>query len=188
MPSQTKQAIIDAFLQLAGQRTLEKITVRDVVDACGINRNTFYYHFHDIYAVIEGLCAQAVETLPQGGTIEELMTVFVKGAFSFSDRYEKASRQLALSLGRDGIERCFAATDLDKRIVEALRSSQGEANDLHYDHVATLFVRHAVIGLLVDVVHSKKKPDKERLICEIGRLCALFGAQQGEIQTKEELV
>ena len=41
MPAFTRNAIIDAFLQLLDERPLSKITVKDIVDACGINRNTF---------------------------------------------------------------------------------------------------------------------------------------------------
>ena len=53
MPSFTKQAIVEAFLKLAARRQLARITVKDVVDACRINRNTFYYYFKDIYNVAE---------------------------------------------------------------------------------------------------------------------------------------
>ena len=34
---------------------LDKITVKDIVDDCDISRNTFYYNYQDIYAVIEEL-------------------------------------------------------------------------------------------------------------------------------------
>ena len=53
MASSTKQAIIASFLKLCAQKSPDKITVRDIVDDCDINRNTFYYYFQDIYAVLE---------------------------------------------------------------------------------------------------------------------------------------
>lgn len=49
----TKKAIIEAFLTLVAKKPLSKITVKDIVDECGINRNTFYYHFQDIYALVD---------------------------------------------------------------------------------------------------------------------------------------
>ena len=49
----TKRAIQSAFLELLDQRSLSRITVRDITDICGINRNTFYYHYQDIPALIE---------------------------------------------------------------------------------------------------------------------------------------
>ena len=48
----TKKAIIEAFIELLGERPLDKITVKDIVTRCGVNRNTFYYYYQDIYALV----------------------------------------------------------------------------------------------------------------------------------------
>ena len=42
MASFTRKAIMEAFLGLLEERPLSKITVKDIVEACGINRNPFY--------------------------------------------------------------------------------------------------------------------------------------------------
>ena len=42
--SLTKRAIRASFLKLLNERPLNKITVKDIVEDCGINRNSFYYH------------------------------------------------------------------------------------------------------------------------------------------------
>jgi AcrR family transcriptional regulator len=49
----TRASIIAAFSQLLEERPLNKITVKDIVDRCDINRNTFYYHFQDIPALLQ---------------------------------------------------------------------------------------------------------------------------------------
>ena len=49
----TKQAIRASFIKLLNERPLDKITVKDVVVDCGVNRNTFYYHYQDIFALLE---------------------------------------------------------------------------------------------------------------------------------------
>lgn len=51
--NRTKHAIIDAFWQLLEEKPYSKITVKDIVDRCQINRNTFYYHYHDIPELLE---------------------------------------------------------------------------------------------------------------------------------------
>lgn len=51
--NRTKDIIIDAFWQLLAEKPYNKITVKDIVDRCQINRNTFYYHFHDIPELLE---------------------------------------------------------------------------------------------------------------------------------------
>lgn len=48
MANFTKRAIRDSFVKLLNERPLSQITVKDIVDDCGVNRNTFYYHFRDI--------------------------------------------------------------------------------------------------------------------------------------------
>lgn len=45
---QTKKIIKDAFWELLEEKTYNKITVRDIVNRCCVNRNTFYYYFQDI--------------------------------------------------------------------------------------------------------------------------------------------
>ncbi|MDR3305968.1 MAG: TetR/AcrR family transcriptional regulator C-terminal domain-containing protein, partial [Clostridiales Family XIII bacterium] len=49
----TKQALAASLKKLLTQKTLGKITVIDVANDCGVNRQTFYYHFHDIYDLVE---------------------------------------------------------------------------------------------------------------------------------------
>ena len=48
----TKQALATAFKELLEKRHINKITVRDIVEICGVNRQTFYYHFKDIYDLL----------------------------------------------------------------------------------------------------------------------------------------
>ena len=45
---QTKKIIKDAFWELLEEKPYNKITVRDIVNRCCVNRNTFYYYFQDI--------------------------------------------------------------------------------------------------------------------------------------------
>lgn len=45
----TQRAIMESFMRLVKRKPLDKITVKDIVEDCEITRNTFYYHFQDIY-------------------------------------------------------------------------------------------------------------------------------------------
>lgn len=51
--NRTKQAIVRAFWELLEEKPLSKITVKDIVERCQVNRNTFYYHFQDIPLLLE---------------------------------------------------------------------------------------------------------------------------------------
>ncbi len=49
----TKEIIIKTLFELLNEKPLAKITVKDIVESCGVNRNTFYYHFRDISDAVE---------------------------------------------------------------------------------------------------------------------------------------
>lgn len=51
--SATRRALKEAFLTLLEARPLRDITVRDIVQLCGVNRNSFYYHYKDIPSLLE---------------------------------------------------------------------------------------------------------------------------------------
>ena len=61
MPNFTKKAIQETFITLLDERPLNKITVKDIVETCGINRNSFYYHFEDLPALVEEMVAEQVQ-------------------------------------------------------------------------------------------------------------------------------
>ena len=73
----TKRAIQTAFLEILSKKTLGKITVKDITDRCGINRNTFYYHYQDIPALLEEICQNQVEEIindyPTLNSLEECL-------------------------------------------------------------------------------------------------------------------
>ena len=59
----TKQALADSFRKLLAKRGMDKITVKEIVEDCGVNRQTFYYYFHDIYDLLEWILKDAAENL-----------------------------------------------------------------------------------------------------------------------------
>ena len=63
MPRDTKTEIKKAFLNLLGTTLFDNITVKDIADECGINRNTFYYNFEDIYALTEEILQEETEKI-----------------------------------------------------------------------------------------------------------------------------
>lgn len=63
--NRTKIAIIDSFWQLLDEKPYSKITVKDIVERCQVNRNTFYYHFHDIPELLEFTVKQDADDIIQ---------------------------------------------------------------------------------------------------------------------------
>ena len=58
MAGSTKYALEDALKKLLLQKPIDKITINDLTEECGISRMTFYYHFRDIYDLVEWVCAE----------------------------------------------------------------------------------------------------------------------------------
>lgn len=53
MNNQTKDAMSSALVSLLKKNPISKITVFDITNKCHVNRQTFYYHFNDIYELLE---------------------------------------------------------------------------------------------------------------------------------------
>lgn len=127
MPSAdiTKRAIADALKRLMTQKGLAKISVGDIVAACGINRNSFYYHFKDKYDLVNWIFYTEIaaelnrEEVLNGSnwTLIESIWCFlyeskdfyrnalsVSGQNSFSEYFSELLRTLVLARAEDMFE------------------------------------------------------------------------------------
>ena len=153
MASPTKQAIVASFLRLVAKKSPDKITVRDIVDDCGVNRNTFYYYFQDIYAVMEELCNELFDSLPTGEPLVVTITHFYARVATFCNERPAAARSIALSLGYEGLDRYLGKN------LEGLMLSYFLQNELPPPSTLQLRItRHAILGLCLDVMRGGKTP------------------------------
>ena len=53
MATSTKESLGNALKKMLAIKPIDKITVKDLVEECGVNRQTFYYHFDDVYDLLE---------------------------------------------------------------------------------------------------------------------------------------
>lgn len=56
-----EKAIMDCFLNMLKRKNIDRVTVTDICEECGINRNTFYYYFSDIYDVLDSVLIEETE-------------------------------------------------------------------------------------------------------------------------------
>lgn len=105
MPNFTKQAIKASFLKLLNEKPLNKISVRNIVEDCGINRNSFYYHFQDIPALMDEILVELADALvkkyPEIDSLEEC----INAAFDFALKNKKAVLHIFHSMNREQFER-----------------------------------------------------------------------------------
>ena len=121
----TKKAIISTFEELLTERPLSKITVKDIVERCGINRNTFYYHFEGIPALIESITKniadEIISTHSKFGSPMDCMTPIV--------RYCEAHRTEILHIYRSVPRESFQA-QVDRIALYIVRPDAGMKYDL----------------------------------------------------------
>ena len=56
----TKNVIRESFLKLLALKTFDKITVKSIVEDCGLTRNTFYYYYEDTYDILDDILTQEI--------------------------------------------------------------------------------------------------------------------------------
>ena len=104
MPNFTKNAIKQAFIRLLDERPLKQITVKDIVEECGINRNSFYYHFADIPSLTEEIimeeATQIIESYPNIDSIETCLTALTE----FAHQNKRAIFHIYHSVNREMYE------------------------------------------------------------------------------------
>ena len=116
MSASAKEALQAAFLRLLEERPLREITVKDIVQACGVNRNTFYYHFKDIPALLEELVTdQANRIIAAQGPVLSLADC-LETAAGFALEHRQAVLHINQSAHRDLFERSLM--DVCRRVVE----------------------------------------------------------------------
>jgi len=105
MSNFTEKAIKTTFSKMLEEKPLSQITVKDLVKECGINRNSFYYHFQDIPTLAEEIVKEhvdrCIERFPEIDSIEEVLEV------SLTFIYEKKKSVLHIfnSGNRDIVEK-----------------------------------------------------------------------------------
>lgn len=82
MPPFAKREIKKSFIKLLNERPISQITVKEIVEDCGVNRNSFYYHFQDIPSLLTEICEEVTDnlmsSLPEKCSIEEKVIAVLK--------------------------------------------------------------------------------------------------------------
>ena len=169
MPSDMKARIAREFAELARTKSIDKITVKDIVEACHITRQTFYYHFQDLIDVIDWSLRQAMEEL-------------VEKSIRIDSREQVIELFLSEAVKARGLLRKLLASQLreqtERLIVESVRSyfrEMVERRELLQDvsrsdaQVALDFYTFAIVGMMLEYC-SRPNLDVKRLAGQITRL------------------
>ena len=167
----TRKAIIEAFLKLVEERPADKITVKDITAECGINRNTFYYHYQDIYGVMEDIFkAEAERIVAPHPTREDWEESFMLG-IQFVLEHKRAAYHIYNSKGRETVENYIfrMAQDCMKDFVKN-ETAGLTVSDEDID-LLTSFYTHGCEGIVTDWMKSGMEEDFGNTVSRLEKLC-----------------
>lgn len=155
----TKQMLQTAFLALLAEKPVQAISVKELCDAAGVNRSTFYLHYKDIYDLLEQMQGQMLAEIEHllnenpviaAATTPEATRLFIASIFSF---FENNREMCAILLGPRG-DKKFLADIIDmgreKSVREYLDLYPGlsrEQAEIFYSFIAWGFVGLLQYGL-----------------------------------------
>ena len=154
MARHTRGAIIDSFWTLLNEKSLDKITVKDVIELAEINRNTFYYHFEDLYALLYTVFSEEAEhyrsNIDENGTFYE---EYIRAASVFMDN-RNAIIHVYNSKGRDVLNKYMKAASDD--LVSRFVRQKAKGTDLSDEGISyiTSFYSYAIVGITMQWVEN----------------------------------
>lgn len=170
MPGFTKQAIRNSFMKLLNERPVSQITVKDIVQDCGINRNSFYYHYQDIPSMIEEIILEETDEIirrhPTVDSLEEGLDV----AVSFAMKNRRAALHLYNSSNRDLFEQHLwrvCEYTVDTYISTAFADYPISAAD---KSMIIRYYKWSCFGAAMDLLKGGMKDDIQALFYRMGQL------------------
>lgn len=105
MANFTKKAIKETFVQMLNDKPLSQITVKELSDKCGINRNTFYYHYTDIPELIGELVKEETDRIISAGTTIDSIETCLLMLVDYVSSQKRAMMHIYNSINRDIFEK-----------------------------------------------------------------------------------
>ncbi len=157
MPNFTRRAIKESFLKLLNQRPLNQITVKDIVEDCGINRNSFYYHFSDLPALVEEIMAERVSAMVEDHPTIDSVQEGADAIVEFVMHNKRAIYHIYNSVSRDVFERHLM--EVCRYVVTTyLDGMLEEVEEADRDAILR-FHRCACFGSVIDWLNGGMKDD-----------------------------
>jgi len=106
-PDLTKKALAESLKKCMSVKPLNKISIREIVEGCGLNRQTFYYHFQDIYELLEWMIDHEVVSIIKEN--DNFLCWQDAGIYllRYIQKNEAISMCILHSIGRDSLKRFF---------------------------------------------------------------------------------
>ncbi len=171
MPSFMKDAIKKTFVDLLEELPMSSITVKMIVEKCGINRNSFYYYYQDLPSLVEEMIKDDADSIiTKYDTIDSIETA-LRVAVSFCEQKRRAILHIYNSVSRDVFEMylwkvCdYVVTTYAKTLFRDVKIAPSDAE------IILRFYRCECFGLTIEWLNQKMETNVEEHII---RFCQLY--------------
>lgn len=162
----TKKALAQSLKKAMNAKALSKITVSEIVNDCGVNRKTFYYHFEDIYALLKWMLEEeAIEVVKSFDLLvnpEEALTFVM----DYVDDNKHILNCAYDSMGREGMKRFFLADfcGVVGSIIDSIEADLGTPVPEDFKAFLTTFYTEALSGMLINYFQDKERRSRQELM------------------------
>lgn len=163
MTNTTKAALEESLKRLLLHKPLDKITIRDITADCGISRMAFYYHFKDIYDLVEWACVEDGAKALQGKKTYDSWKEGLIQIFEAVLENKPFIMNVYRSASRERMERylCRLTYELIAGVVEEkCRGYQISQEDKRF--IAD-FYKYGFVGIMLEWIEGGMQGDIEKL-------------------------
>jgi transcriptional regulator len=163
---QTKKKLAASLKKFMMSKNLNKITVTDIINDCGVNRKTFYYHFEDIYDLLKWILEQeAVEVVKQF----DLMVDYKEVILFVINYVEDNAHILACAydaLGREEMRRFFYQDFISiiRTLIDNVEKEMGLCIEKDFKNFVCNLFTESLAGMLIDWFKNPQNQNKEQIV------------------------
>ena len=167
MANSTKNIILDTFESMLERMPLEKITVTALIKECNIGRNTFYYHYADIYALLDDTLQRSLGQYGEAAQEGDWKTVMKSLLYACRNNRKKVYH-IFNSLSRDRLEHFFF-NRTDSSIHDYINQMAASRNvDPARTAAVADMVRYSFIGFILRFFWDDMKHDIDESVDKYG--------------------
>ena len=166
----TKRALEDSLKHLLLQKPLNKITINDIAEDCGINRMTFYYHFKDFYDLVEWSCLEDAQRALDGKKSYETWQQGFVQIFRAVQENKPFVMNVYRCVSREQVERYL--TPLTDNLIMGV-INELSANMVVREEDKAFIARvysYAFVGLMLDWIKDDMREDPQQLVDRLAKL------------------
>ena len=164
MPNTTKAALEESLKRLLLKKPLDKITITDITTDCGISRMAFYYHFKDIYDLVEWSCVEDGTKALQGKKTSESWTEGLTQIFEAVLENKPFIMNVYRNVDRERIENYLFKLTYDLIVGVVEEKSKGLNITEEDKKFIADFYKYGFVGNMLEWIREGMKENIEDLV------------------------